>query len=71
LSTHKEDQNLPPNFSHEAARSGTKKKEYPILLAKYEYWDIESKAYENGIPYQTLMGTILHQYANDRLTAAL
>ena len=42
-----------------------------IKISEVDLIKIKSKAYENGIPYQTLMGTILHQYANDRLTAAL
>jgi predicted DNA binding CopG/RHH family protein len=42
-----------------------------IKISEVDLMKIKSKAYENGIPYQTLMGTILHQYANDRLTASL
>jgi len=42
-----------------------------IKISEVDLIKIKSKAYENGIPYQTLMGTILHQYANDRLTTAL
>ena len=32
----------------------------PVLLK------LKSRAMENGIPYQTLVSTILHQYANNK-----
>jgi len=32
----------------------------PVLLK------LKSRAIENGIPYQTLVSTILHQYANNK-----
>ena len=42
-----------------------------IKLSEVDFIKIKSKAHENGIPYQTLIGAILHQYANNRLTAAI
>ncbi len=38
-----------------------------IRLSEKDLEDIEIRAMEEGIPYQTLMGSILHKYVSDRL----
>ena len=38
-----------------------------IRLSKKDLEAIQKRALEEGIPYQTLMGSILHKYADGRL----
>lgn len=38
-----------------------------IRLSEKDLEDIKIKAVEEGIPYQTLMGSILHKYVSGRL----
>lgn len=42
-----------------------------VRLSEIDVMKIKAKAHENGIPYHTLIGSVLHQYANGKLTAAL
>ena len=52
----------------EYARSTFKKDmRVNIRLSKKDLQAIQTRALEEGIPYQTLMGSILHKYADGRL----
>jgi len=47
----------------EAADNSTKKsKRINIRLTEKDYNDIQIKAMEEGIPYQTLISSIIHKY---------
>lgn len=45
----------------------TKKVPLNIRLLQSDIEKIKAKALHEGIPYQTLIGSIVHKYANDRL----
>lgn len=45
------------------------KKAINIRLLEHDLSKIRSKAIREGIPYQTLIGSVLHKYANDDLVA--
>lgn len=50
------------------ARATSKKEmRVNIRLSKKDLEAIQKRALEEGIPYQTLMGSILHKYADGRL----
>ena len=52
----------------EYARASSKKDmRVNIRLSKKDLEAIQIRALEEGIPYQTLMGSILHKYADGRL----
>ena len=42
-----------------------------IRLSEKDLEDIKIRALEEGIPYQTLMGSILHKYVSGRLVEKL
>jgi predicted DNA binding CopG/RHH family protein len=44
-----------------------KDKRINIRIAAKDLEDIQKKALEEGIPYQTLISSILHKYASGRL----
>ena len=51
-----------------AARATTlKDRRVNILLASSDLRDIQVKALEEGIPYQTLIASILHKYVTGKL----
>ena len=45
-----------------AKESMTKSKRINIRLTAKDYYDIQVKAFEEGIPYQTLISSIIHKY---------
>ena len=45
----------------------SKDKRVNIRLSEKDLEDIKIRALEEGIPYQTLMGSILHKYVSGRL----
>ena len=52
-----------------AARATTlKDRRVNILLASSDLRDIQVKALEEGIPYQTFISSIIHKYLNGLLT---
>jgi len=57
----------------EAAAKNTinKNKRVNIRLPEADLKKIKEKASQSGIPYQTLIGAVLHQYAADKLTIAI
>ena len=52
----------------EAADNSTKKnKRINIRLTEKDYHDIQVKAMEEGVPYQTLISSIIHKYNKGEL----
>ena len=52
----------------EAARSTfVKSRRVNIRLSSADLMDIQARAYEEGIPYQTLIASVLHKYVSGRL----
>ena len=53
----------------EAARNTLKKdKRINLRFSQKDYHQIQIKAIEEGIPYQTLISSIVHKYLNGSLT---
>jgi predicted DNA binding CopG/RHH family protein len=50
-----------------ASRTISKNKRVNIRLSEKDLEDIKVRAIEEGIPYQTLMGSILHKYVAGKL----
>ena len=48
----------------------TKNKKINIRVSNGDIHNLKKKADQLGIPYQTLISSILHQYANGRIQAA-
>ena len=44
-----------------------KKRAITLRVRNYDLEKIKRKAEKEGLPYQTLIGSILHKYAEDRL----
>ena len=64
-----------PDFKKEAERLRTaakatfrKDKRVNIRMSKRDLAQLKKKALEEGLPYQTLLSSILHKYINNRLT---
>lgn len=38
-----------------------------IRLSAADLMDIQARAYEEGVPYQTLIASVLHKYVSGRL----
>ena len=47
-----------------------KNKRVNIRISKNDLDCLQRRAYEEGIPYQTLMSSVLHKFAHGRLKAA-
>ena len=54
-------------FAAMAAASLTKDKRVNIRISSRDLDDIQAKAAEEAIPYQTLMSSVLHKYVTGRL----
>jgi predicted DNA binding CopG/RHH family protein len=54
-------------FAAMASASLTKDKRVNIRISSRDLEDIQAKAAEEAIPYQTLMASILHKYVTGRL----
>lgn len=53
-----------------AARNTLKKdKRINLRLSQKDYYEIQIKAIEEGIPYQTLISSLIHKYLNGSLAA--
>jgi predicted DNA binding CopG/RHH family protein len=50
-----------------AERTLSKNKRVNIRLSEKDLEEIKVRALEEGIPYQTLMGSVLHKYLSGRL----
>ena len=64
VSTKKKGQNV---FVEAAKASVTKSKRINIRLTSKDFYDIQAKALEEGIPYQTLISSIIHKYNKGKL----
>jgi len=51
-----------------ARATATKDKRVNIRLSSGDLQDIQAKALQEGMPYQTLIASILHKYVTGRLT---
>ncbi len=55
----------------EAARATfIKNRRVNIRLSAADLMDIQARAYEEGVPYQTLIASVLHKYVSGRLREA-
>jgi predicted DNA binding CopG/RHH family protein len=54
-------------YASRAAATLTKDKRINIRLSSRDLEDIQMKAAEEGMPYQTLIASIVHKYASGRL----
>jgi predicted DNA binding CopG/RHH family protein len=54
-------------FKAAARDSAIKDKRVNIRLSSVDLTDIQVKAMEEGVPYQTLITSVLHKYVNGRL----
>jgi predicted DNA binding CopG/RHH family protein len=53
----------------EAARAtAIKDQQINIRLSRGDLRDIQARALQEGIPYQTLIASVLHKYVNGRLS---
>jgi predicted DNA binding CopG/RHH family protein len=64
VSTKKKDQKT---YVESAKASVTKSKRINIRLTSKDFYDIQAKALEEGIPYQTLISSIIHKYNKGKL----
>lgn len=54
-------------YGEAAKKSMQKSKRINIRLTQKDYHDIQVKALEEGIPYQTLISSIIHKYNKGEL----
>ncbi len=54
-------------FKAAARATGIKDRRVNIRLSSGDLSDIQAKALEEGIPYQTLIASVLHRYVSGRL----
>ena len=54
-------------YASSAAATLTKAKRINIRLSSRDLEDIQMRAAEEGMPYQTLIASVLHKYASGRL----
>jgi predicted DNA binding CopG/RHH family protein len=66
LST-KPSKNEKEKFKATAQATGLKDKRVNIRLSSPDLMDIQARALEDGIPYQTLIASILHKFVNGKL----
>ena len=57
-------------YEQAAKESLAKNKRINIRLTSKDYNDIQVKAIEEGIPYQTLIASIIHKYNKGKLRPA-
>jgi predicted DNA binding CopG/RHH family protein len=55
-------------FKAAARATAIKDRRVNIRLSSGDLSDIQTKALEEGIPYQTLIASVLHKYVSGRLT---
>ncbi|ATG88588.1 hypothetical protein [Methylomonas koyamae] len=55
-------------FKAAASATFIKDKRVNIRLSSPDLMDIQARALEEGIPYQTLIASVLHKYVSGRLT---
>lgn len=54
-------------YAASAAATLTKNKRINIRLSSRDLEDVQTRAAEEGMPYQTLIASVLHKYVNGRL----
>lgn len=54
-------------YSKHAKNTFTKNKRINIRISERDYVGLKRKSLEEGIPYQTLVASILHKYISGRL----
>jgi len=55
------------SFRESARATFTKKRRVNIRLSTADLMDIQARAHEEGVPYQTLIASVLHKYVSGRL----
>ncbi|HXE97147.1 MAG TPA: hypothetical protein VN642_12110 [Dongiaceae bacterium] len=55
-------------YASSAAATLVKNKRINIRLSSRDLEDIQTRAAEEGMPYQTLIASVLHKFASGRLT---
>jgi predicted DNA binding CopG/RHH family protein len=58
-------------FEAAARNTLNKKKNINIRLSEKDLHKLKVKAAEDGIPYQTLVGSVLHRFANKQTSSSL
>lgn len=54
-------------FRDAARATFVKNRRVNIRLSAADLMDIQARAYEEGVPYQTLIASVLHKYVSGRL----
>lgn len=54
-------------FRDAARETFIKSRRVNIRLSAADLMDIQARAYEEGVPYQTLIASVLHKYVSGRL----
>jgi predicted DNA binding CopG/RHH family protein len=54
-------------FRNAARATFIKSRRVNIRLSPADLLDIQARAYEEGVPYQTLIASVLHKYVTGRL----
>lgn len=54
-------------FRDAAQATFVKSRRVNIRLSAADLMDIQARAYEEGVPYQTLIASVLHKYVSGRL----
>ena len=57
-------------YINAAKESMAKNKRINIRLTTKDYYDIQVKAAEEGLPYQTLISSLIHKYNKGKLKSA-
>ena len=57
-------------FREAAGATFVKNKRVNIRLSAADLMDLQARAYEEGVPYQTLIASVLHKYVSGRLHEA-
>jgi len=55
-------------FQNAAKNTFAKKRQINIRVSEYVLKDLQVKAMEEGIPYQTLISSILHKFVNGKIS---
>lgn len=58
-------------YQQYAKNTLNKTKNINIRLSLKDIQKLKAKAVKNGLPYQTLIAAVLHQYADEKITANL
>jgi len=62
---------LKKEFEEAARNTLAKLKNVNIRMSEGDWYKLKIRAAKNGLPYQTLMATILHQYADGKIEVKL